>query len=302
MAANRDKGSSFWYRGDRLLYMGDGLYYGLVSGEYRGGGGSSAGVGINGEGLNGVYYDWFTNSYSSVADGSSVSWDYAFSYAVEPNLVYNKEGEGAYTRDYIRRHYGYYISIKDMSIPVQLDLSSFLPLVLPLPEDTFQNQSDTNPNSKEDYLVFNGKQVVWYNGDGGFVASYKAVSGGLDFQNKKYQNQKPGPIPEGAYTINLSLNPNRVATRYEGNLFYNDVGIMKVPNWMKVQSLNPWGNTMARLEPVKGTNLWGRENNFYMHDSNKGYTSGCIEVQSSFFARLLDYRQSNPSIMLFVFY
>lgn len=60
---------NYWYRGDAPGRWGD------RSGPITGGG---PGSGWNGTGLNGMYYDWETNSYRFTGEGnSSVDWGYA---------------------------------------------------------------------------------------------------------------------------------------------------------------------------------------------------------------------------------
>jgi hypothetical protein len=61
-----------------------------------------------------------------------------------------------------------------------------------------------------------------------------------------------------------------------------------------------WGTMRARLNPVSG-NMYGRQS-FYLHNSHKGYSHGCIEVGGGFFGRLINYGQTNSSINLIVRY
>ena len=152
-----------------------------------------------------------------------------------------------------------------------------------------------------DFLTFNGKQVAWYKANGNILDVYNGVSGMIGFQNPKYTNLKnKGPIPEGGYSIDLTLDPNRTAkiADKQGKLVDN-YGIEKIPEGHLAS--NPWGHMRARLMPLKGTNTFGRTG-FYFHDSIKGFTHGCIEVDSFFFDRLLEYQKSHSSINLYVTY
>lgn len=64
---------NYWYRGDAPATWGD------RSGPITGGG---PGSGWNGTGLNGMYFDWETNSYRFTGEGnSSVDWGYAYTNA-----------------------------------------------------------------------------------------------------------------------------------------------------------------------------------------------------------------------------
>jgi RHS repeat-associated protein len=160
--------------------------------------------------------------------------------------------------------------------------------------------SESSNQQNSDYLMFTGKKLTWYNGDGRLIAAFNAVSGKLKHQSKSHQYEPwMGPIPEGGYSINLSLNPDRVAAIYQTYELYNNVGIERIPVNFPLRSA--WGYYRARLEPLPETNTFGRIN-FYLHDSSKGQTSGCIEVEHRFFLRLLEYRKNNSYIELYVIY
>lgn len=61
-----------------------------------------------------------------------------------------------------------------------------------------------------------------------------------------------------------------------------------------------WGSMRARLNPISGK-MYGRHS-FYLHNSHKGFSHGCIEVGGNFFGRLIKYGQSYSSIRLTVRY
>lgn len=48
---------------------------------------SSPGVGLNGDGANGSYYDWSTGTYRSTSTRSAVSWESVFNNIVTPNSI-----------------------------------------------------------------------------------------------------------------------------------------------------------------------------------------------------------------------
>ncbi len=55
-----------------------------------------------------------------------------------------------------------------------------------------------------------------------------------------------------------------------------------------------WGNQRIRLEAVDVPETYGRdENSFYFHDSSKGYSHGCVEIESKFFVDLRNYIKNN---------
>jgi hypothetical protein len=77
-----------------------------------------------------------------------------------------------------------------------------------------------------------------------------------------------------------------------------------------------WGENRARLEPLNVSHpvyeskeydiskLGKRDlNSFYVHDSKKGGTSGCHEVETELFNKLIDYKnQGNTEIEVQVKY
>ena len=65
--------------------------------------------------------------------------------------------------------------------------------------------------------------------------------------------------------------------------------------------MSGWGQWRARLIPKKETNTRGR-NNFYLHDSYKGESSGCIECETELYYDLVNYREDNKQIEVWVEY
>lgn len=186
-----------------------------------------------------------------------------------------------------------------------------------------------DPDGKDWILVTAGK-TYWYGGKTGdkanLIAAYKSTSGykGNDVKGKhwnlqkgKYQNvRNAGPTPEGRYYINLKPDPNRVASAdpQTGELKRNpEGGIEKIPDFVE----NPnregygwtyadWGENRAHLEPVDVTGAKPEErdnNSYYLHDSEKGYTHGCTEVDGDLFNKLKEYREAgNEKIDVIVQY
>ena len=96
--------------------------------------------------------------------------------------------------------------------------------------------------------------------------------------------------------MNLRPDPTRRAGSFlDGNLIPG-VGIELVPAYVKLANGDDlavagiWGTWRARLERVSG-NSFGRDN-FYFHNSQKGYTDGCIETCNDIYKSLIDYRAS----------
>jgi len=168
-----------------------------------------------------------------------------------------------------------------------------------------------DPNGR-DWIEYSGEQVTWYGGSTGDRSqpsgSYPASSGLPGHQTPSEQRTKDaGPVPEGDYSINLRPDPNRVAKADSrtGELVGSPSGgIEQVPEEFTTQSGatytygshgtgGGWGNTRAQLEPAANTQTSGRSG-FYLHDSEKGYTHGCVETKSEVLKRLTEYRKAHP--------
>ena len=186
-----------------------------------------------------------------------------------------------------------------------------------------------DPNGM-DWLLVTGDKVIWYGGDLGDtkdeIMAFNATSGyknedkNEDYQSAEHQTLKNiGPTPEGLYHISLKPDPSRHAGRYQnadGTFNYKkspDVGIEQL-NYCEVDeqgemrhfSSPDWGNQRAALTPDKvtgATNSQRDNSSYYFHDSQKGYTHGCVEVESSLFNMLAIYRAGgNTSISVQVKY
>ncbi|HBT73570.1 MAG TPA: hypothetical protein DEB37_15385 [Lysinibacillus sp.] len=167
---------------------------------------------------------------------------------------------------------------------------------------------DSQNQKSDDYLLYDGDEIIWYSSKGTVIDRFPATSGDRGYQNSSNQNvPNAGPVPEGTYNVNLSLDPNRTvklnpntADTLPGN------GIEKIPSTFRTNSgvtysFPGWGTVRARLSPIKGTNTYGRSN-FYLHDSHKGYSHGCIEVGKGFFPKLIQYSKTHLSINVIVRY
>ena len=159
-----------------------------------------------------------------------------------------------------------------------------------------------------DYLVYNGTEIIWFDGKGKVIDRFPATSGLPGYQNSSMQNTpNAGPIPEGNYNTNLSLDTNRtVAINASTGETLPGMGIQKIPSTYTTNSGNTysypgWGTIRARLTPSSETNTFGRSN-FYLHNSHKGYSHGCIEVGKGFFPKLINYAQTHSSIKIIVNY
>jgi len=173
-----------------------------------------------------------------------------------------------------------------------------------------------------DWILSTGNKVYWYGGKYGdksiVIKIYKATSGvkmatftdgkkrNLQFANE--QNIKGGgPTVEGKYRLNLIPDPERKAEidTKSGTIVRNkDGGIeslenMTDPNKPGVTFNSPaWGKNRVPMIPVdvKQPNTTPTKEDdrdltsFYFHDSEKGESHGCNEVETDFFTRLKEYR------------
>jgi uncharacterized protein RhaS with RHS repeats len=165
-----------------------------------------------------------------------------------------------------------------------------------------------------DWIEYTGQQLTVYGGNYGdrsqLLEWCKATSGYRDanynFQFARDQGLDLGPLPEGLYKINLQLDPTRFASldATAGQL-YAAYGVQRIRDRYRLPAggwayPEGWGTWRARLEKVRvNTN----RHNFYLHNSAKGYTHGCVETCSDLYNRLVGYHdQGIGSILVNVQY
>jgi hypothetical protein len=220
-----------------------------------------------------------------------------YSYSSNSHLAKNVGGGGGY---YYDKESGYYKNGEGQVVSFDEYYDNHIAPYLDTVREGIKNG--------EDFCVFDGKSIAWYNEEGHFVAIYYAFTSISNYSRYVIsgQSSKYGPIMEGSYSINCTLDPNRVAQFMEDGRLYNAEGILKVPDKMINSDENPWGNRMARLDPDMRTLnricANRRDNNFYIHDCEKNWTSGCIGVESSFFNMLLIYAKNNDKLWVSVVY
>ena len=177
-----------------------------------------------------------------------------------------------------------------------------------------------------DWLLSTGNRVYWYSGNYGdkshLLRTYRATSGsktkvnpnssktGNNYQNSRYQHVRNlGPTVEGKYKLNLMPEPE--VARVRNNLVESGrgKGIQSLKN-MPDENGNPrnssdWGDNRISMIPInvsQPTDDNGRPGNrdlgsFYIHDSTKGETHGCIEIETRFFVDLIIYKNEGNKIM-----
>jgi hypothetical protein len=148
--------------------------------------------------------------------------------------------------------------------------------------DSLQVQVLASDNQTLD-LIYNGTRLTWNRTP---VAWFRATSGmtrNAGAQDKEDQ----GPIPQGVYTFLAELDPMGTAT-YDPKsekLVDTREGIQNIPPGTPVSV--PWGKHRVRLTPLSGG--IASRGGFYLHDSDKGHTHGCIETEEAFFRMLIAY-------------
>jgi RHS repeat-associated protein len=162
-----------------------------------------------------------------------------------------------------------------------------------------------------DWIEYTGEVLTMFGGSTGDrgkeILMCRATSGLLDpgvfdYRNKAYQGVNgAGPIPAGGYFVNLSPDPNRIVSTDSSGVTNGSPqgGIERIPGYQPVAggpTINSpdWGSWRARLQPRPGTKTRGR-GGFYLHNSAKGYTHGCIETCDQLLEQLIRVRNSGAT-------
>lgn len=173
-------------------------------------------------------------------------------------------------------------------------------------------------------LYYFGRYLVWKqslppSATGSNYLVFDATSGFLAMANA--QNVPNfGPVPEGTYRFKAELDPlqdsvdkaNAAMPKQpgpDGPISNTRQGIQYLPN-SDPEIYSSWGSMRVRLEPTSSPS--SQRGGFYLHNSAKAFTSGCIEVGSSlgltrqdFFKLLVEYatgRRPKAFLMLKVKY
>jgi Protein of unknown function (DUF2778) len=173
-------------------------------------------------------------------------------------------------------------------------------------------------------ILYSGQKVIW--GKKTFKASSGLIEGGRDYRTPTEQKTKDaGPIPEGSYKMKLkedskkyaqmnlhtcSLLPSSllqkipkgrmadIPLKFRPVYLYDTMGtvVEEITNCYDSFWVN-WGTNRLQLTPLSTTKTYGRSG-FYVHDSTKKFTHGCIEVEASFFDELRAYMKKNSKAFL----
>ncbi len=176
--------------------------------------------------------------------------------------------------------------------------------------------------SKYTYLQYTGTQLLFYIKGQPTHYVFKATAGlagvypdgkKVDFQNSAYQCYKEeGPIPRGRYKLFLKNDDNKAKRKTSGSCDLKSAKyIQKIPFGDEAKDCKDtwalWGKNRVRLyaDDSDAKRLCPiRRDGFYIHDSTKGYTHGCIETETRFFDRLREYvtKTKEESMILVVNY
>ena len=177
-----------------------------------------------------------------------------------------------------------------------------------------------------DWILAQGNKTIWYAGKYGdrseILHEYKSTSGyanefyGEDFRNSKYQHiPNLGPTVEGKYQLKLGDGSIKKAKTHKGALIRANDGIESLTEIDSVDNdaiLQSWGEKRIRMQKVDVKQPVDNESgeiserdldSFYFHDSKKGHTSGCHEIESQFFDDLQEHsKKGNKKIEVKVEY
>jgi len=136
-----------------------------------------------------------------------------------------------------------------------------------------------------DDLLYDGPRLQW-RGKGIF----RATSGMAGRQSSAQQcDRAAGPIPEGRYFFWLREDKT-VPTPTEDCGIPATWNLQTIPGGAEAGSCEPywalWGRNRIRLTRIDPLPCPAPRDGFYIHDSAKGFTHGCIEVEPLFFTVL----------------
>lgn len=140
-------------------------------------------------------------------------------------------------------------------------------------------------------MIYDGQKITW-TGKG----TFKATSGLAGFQDPEYYCvPDSGPIPEGFYKVFIS-DKGVAQDDGTGNCAIKPAwGIQTIPRGVGAGACESywqnWGWNRARMEAADAATKVRcspiTRGGFYLHDSTKGYSHGCIEVETRLFPLLM---------------
>lgn len=171
-------------------------------------------------------------------------------------------------------------------------------------------------------LEYDGQQLRWpamkltFKATSGITAS---VDDPTDYRDAKQQCVKDhGPVPEGLYNFSTKEDRRTYARdNGAGTCTLSPASPIQViprggsssdePSGGTAGRCEPywanWGTHRVRLEPADytaQTACHGSRGGFYIHDSTKGYSHGCIETEQRFFHELSTFMKTSKAKTLTV--
>lgn len=146
-------------------------------------------------------------------------------------------------------------------------------------------------------MTYDGQTLTWLG-----WGKFKATSGLPHLQKPELQCNKDAAIPEGLYKVFLA---DRGPAQDNGRgicQLQPAWGMQTIPRGPAVGRCEvPWANWgwhRARMEPFDAATKLKcapdlMRSGFFLHDSTKGYSHGCIEVEGRLFSLLENYRRSS---------
>jgi hypothetical protein len=137
-------------------------------------------------------------------------------------------------------------------------------------------------------MIYNGQSLAWTG-----YGSFKATSGLPGYQTPLLSCLKDaGPIPPGYYS--LKLDEDSSPAQDIGNCTLKpSQKIQRIPRGADAGDCEKywanWGTNrvgMVAADATTAKRCSPRRSGFYIHDSTKGYSHGCIEVEPRFFSVL----------------
>lgn len=135
-------------------------------------------------------------------------------------------------------------------------------------------------------LYYDGQTMRWPG-----YGDFRATSGMTVWQDPREQCEKDrGPVPEGSYRIQLTVDRDYAQDDGSGLCALKPASAMQyiqrgpAAGACEVFWAN-WGHRRVRLHPADAATrarCSGSRSGFYIHDSTKGYSHGCIEVEVFF--------------------
>ena len=151
-------------------------------------------------------------------------------------------------------------------------------------------------------MKYDGQTIKWP-GRG----TFKATSGMPGFQNSRNSClPDKGPIPKGFYKVFIVDHGTAEDDGSGRCTLKPSWGIQKIPRGSVVGNCEPylanWGRNRARMEPADTLTKIRcspvMRGGFYLHDSTKGFSHGCIEVETRLFSVLKIYNKTTKKNIL----